>query len=751
MEVLLVIVLIAAIIVMIRLTSAVSSLRDDTAYIIELIHSLTSRINELEKPEALHSVIPDDESIETESMPEEENEEPVIAVTDNESRAATPPPFIPEMYDMPAEEKQPWIPEGPKTQRNFEKLIGENLFSKIGILILVVGIGFFVKYAIDKDWISEVTRTILGIVAGLGLWGLAYPLRERYRNFSSVLAGGGFAVCFVTVAIACNFYDIFPPGVALAIMVALTALMITCAMILDRRELALVAVAGGFVAPFIASNPDGSYLMLMAYVAVLDCAVFVITMKKNWWVLPLVACIPTWVVANMAILMAKDGFSYGLALAIVLVYFLLFSLPLVSVMRHGNKRDGIMLWLTGMTVVNAFAYLAASLSLSSHIGFLDRFGGAFPLLIAAVNGAIFIRYYRNTTVAGTLQNLILGKIVIFSLLFWPIQFSSVSVIVSGLAVMAAVSCYVYTRTRRVLYHWTMLVVSAIVALTMYVSFVDPSSSAPWGRRFWSFAVCGISFITMAVIVHRNRMAYINSRVLKHRRLYSVMLWTGVLLLNGAMNQIYTHFVADANAVAMLCMTTAALSLLILSLATSRGGNLLWLFPGMSALLYALVPLGRPDSGAVGEVSLWLSAVIFAIVTTVSGIKGLSRRITGPLGRRTFMVYLSMSATILAVAATLYLLRSTGNSGGNSAALSISLAVCGTIQMVIGLQRHIKALRMTGLTLLGIVIAKLVIHDMWLMSPVGRILVFILLGVMLLLVSFLYQRLRTVLFDDVEAD
>ena len=42
-----------------------------------------------------------------------------------------------------------------KAKIDYEKFIGENLFGKIGILVLVVGVGLFVKYAIDKDWINE--------------------------------------------------------------------------------------------------------------------------------------------------------------------------------------------------------------------------------------------------------------------------------------------------------------------------------------------------------------------------------------------------------------------------------------------------------------------------------------------------------------------------------------------------------------------------------------------------------------------
>ena len=53
-----------------------------------------------------------------------------------------------------------------KKQVNYEKFIGENLFGKIGILIFVIGVGFFVKYAIDKNWINETFRTVLGFLTG---------------------------------------------------------------------------------------------------------------------------------------------------------------------------------------------------------------------------------------------------------------------------------------------------------------------------------------------------------------------------------------------------------------------------------------------------------------------------------------------------------------------------------------------------------------------------------------------------------
>ena len=87
-----------------------------------------------------------------------------------------------------------------KKKVDYEKYIGENLFGKIGILVLVVGMGLFVKYAIDKNWINEVFRTVLGFVVGGGLLVLSQRLKNTYRTFSSLLAGGAFAIFYVTVA-----------------------------------------------------------------------------------------------------------------------------------------------------------------------------------------------------------------------------------------------------------------------------------------------------------------------------------------------------------------------------------------------------------------------------------------------------------------------------------------------------------------------------------------------------------------------
>jgi len=92
---------------------------------------------------------------------------------------------------------------------DLEKFIGENLINKIGILILVLGISYFVKYAIDKDWINEPARVGIGMLSGALIMGIAHKLRKKYAAFSSVFVAGAIAVFYFTIGIAFHSYHFF--------------------------------------------------------------------------------------------------------------------------------------------------------------------------------------------------------------------------------------------------------------------------------------------------------------------------------------------------------------------------------------------------------------------------------------------------------------------------------------------------------------------------------------------------------------
>src|SRR5947208_6877398 len=77
------------------------------------------------------------------------------------------------------------------TGESLESLIGGNWLNKIGVVAIVLGMAYFLKYAIDNQWIGEMGRVTLGVITGLGflLWGEALQKR-LYRGYGLTISAG---------------------------------------------------------------------------------------------------------------------------------------------------------------------------------------------------------------------------------------------------------------------------------------------------------------------------------------------------------------------------------------------------------------------------------------------------------------------------------------------------------------------------------------------------------------------------------
>ena len=74
--------------------------------------------------------------------------------------------------------------------------------------------------------------------------------------------------------------------------------------------------------------------------------------------------------------------------------------------------------------------------------------------------------------------------------------------------------------------------------------------------------------------------------------------------------------------------------------------------------------------------------------------------------------------------------------------SILIGLYGTALLSLGVARQSNVNRLTGLTLIGLVVAKLYLYDIWQLSYGFRITAFVVLGALLLGASFIYSRWKT---------
>ena len=114
--------------------------------------------------------------------------------------------------------------------------------------------------------------------------------------------------------------------------------------------------------------------------------------------------------------------------------------------------------------------------------------------------------------------------------------------------------------------------------------------------------------------------------------------------------------------------------------------------------------------------------------------------------KSFTIYLNLLA-MTQIVTMVYLIATQMGCGNFSIVFSITMGVIGFIQMCLGMKLHMKIMRVISLCTFGLVLGKLIAVDLWSMPSLGKIITFVLLGLLLLILSFLYQKLKNVLFQD----
>ena len=644
---------------------------------------------------------------------------------------------------------------------NYEKFIGENLFGKIGILVFVIGVGFFVKYAIDKDWINETLRTVLGFLTGSALLVVAERLQKKYRTFSSLLAGGAFAVFYLTVAIAFHFYHLFPQTVAFIILIVITLFMSILSVLYDRRELAIISLVGGFLAPFIVSSGDGNYMVLFTYISILNLGMFGLSIYKKWGELPVIAFVFTYLVMGLFLL---TGYSTGTAIisvhlfAFATLFYFIFLLPILSILRIEaiKKNRGLLL----VIITNNFIYLLLGILFLRNMELAFKSEGLLSLFIAIINLVLVIWLRMSKKDYKFLIYAMLGLVLTFVSITIPIQLDGNYITLFWAAEMVLL-LWLYVKSKIWIYERATLVLMGLTLISylMDVSAVilsSPSSDTIFlNSSFATSLFVGLAAGAFALMMGHYRSLFSEARCLRYVPWNPVMLLTSAAILYYTFMAEFSLHLAGATRSGMMLVFTSA-AILILSYAFKKR------FPieqctipylaglGVNVLIYAINIWGDQWAHmSLPPVLLrWLAAA-FIIVN----LYYVARQYYTIIGLKIhFTVYLNVLALLLWLTMARSFLWQAGVEDFD-AGFSVSLSIAGFVQMALGMRLHQKVLRIISLSTFGIVLLKLILKDLWAMPTIGKIIVFIILGLILLVLSFLYQKLKGVLFknDEDETD
>jgi uncharacterized membrane protein len=171
-----------------------------------------------------------------------------------------------------------------RTKEEWEALIGGKVLNRIGSLALIIGIAYFLKFAFDRNWITETFRVLIGVAAGcISLFVAARTHRKGFQIFAQGLVGAGIAILYLSVYASFNYYALLSQPVAFLMMSVVTIVAFAQALRYDAPAVSLLGLVGGFLTPILLSTGEANLVGLFTYITLLDLGILLVVRKKDGW------------------------------------------------------------------------------------------------------------------------------------------------------------------------------------------------------------------------------------------------------------------------------------------------------------------------------------------------------------------------------------------------------------------------------------------------------------------------------------
>ena len=245
---------------------------------------------------------------------------------------------------------------------SLEELLFGNIILKVAIVAFILGIGLFLKYSIDKDWIPIWGRVLIGVGVGISMLIAGIKMIDnKHKLFCESLFGGGIAVLYLSVfaAFALEGFMFISANYAYVMMVAITILAGIISVRFDAKSTAIFGLIGGFATPFLLSTGSGNIVGLLIYMLMLNLGVLFISIHKKWSLLSWLAFTITSLAVFATVQRTDDAF---ISLAMLYgAFFIIYSIvPFVNEIKEKKQsleKPFVFLFWANF-IVSILSYLA---------------------------------------------------------------------------------------------------------------------------------------------------------------------------------------------------------------------------------------------------------------------------------------------------------------------------------------------------------------------------------------------------------
>ncbi|RIJ45678.1 DUF2339 domain-containing protein [Maribellus luteus] len=679
----------------------------------------------------------------------------------------------------------------------FEQFVGTNLINKIGMIVVIIGVGIGAKYAIDNNLISPLMRILLGYLVGGILAFFAVRLKENYFNFSAVLFSGAMAIFYFISYAAYTYYSLFPYVVAFLLMVLFTVFTVALALYYDRQVIAHFGLAGAYIVPFILYSPVSSALVLFTYMAIINLGILFISTKKQWKPLNYIAFLATWGIFISWFASKDYDNQLGTALVFASLFFAIFYLVFLSyklILKEKLAIDDIVFLILNSAIFYTIGMVALDMNDLSQ-----TYGGLFTFINALVHGSTAFLVYRSEK--KELFYWTIGLVILLITIAIGIQFEShlITILWAGEAAFLfwlgrsqkiplfdyisaslmvltffaltvnwfSVSYNFYPQTINEVFtpllNLTFLTSLAVAASYAFVYYTNTQWSPEEGKmKSWlevfNILFGGLFLLTIFITFYNQIDLYWNNRqiyatyelnengtwtkayentnkdIFTFKTIwmmnYSVLFFSALAFVNHKRirNMVLNGFILVMGFLLMVVLLSGGLSSLgslrESYLSTDLAGN-------YNVTIYYLL---------IRYVFYLFLALLFYALYRFSLVQINQKNIVN-----TFEVVLSITLIVICSSELIHWLNLSDSANVYNYGLSILWGILSFLLIVYGIWKKKKHLRLTSIILFGVTIIKLFVYDLSNLATVPKTIVFVSVGALLLVVSFLYNKYRKIIF------
>lgn len=432
-------------------------------------------------------------SAETKREPRPAVRPPMPAAAPVRRPTFTPPVMPPETTVEERREEKPsawsafwsWfcVGSGGRENVSVEYAAATTWLIRAGIIVLLCGIGFFLKYSIERDLIRPEARIGMAFAAGLGmLIGGMRGIGKKFHLLAVGVLSAGIVTLYMGSYAGCKIYTVLPLPLGFVLMVLTTAAAMTVSAKLALFPVALTGCAGAYLTPILLSDGGGNLAFLCVYTVLVSAGVLIVSRLHRWRALEITAFVMSFLLLSVGSARLDEKIDLRCILSVFL-NFLVFSL--IPLIRKRESRLGLTEWLLPI--------LAAAWGMALGIFMIRGYGpfagvrglasAGYAVLFSAVTLAEGLALERRRTDGARLQPAFLCASVFALALAIPLAFQTASASAAGWSILGAVLILAAAKSGR-----RTLVVLGLIVFALALLIVLPPDDVPGAkilpRTFW---------------------------------------------------------------------------------------------------------------------------------------------------------------------------------------------------------------------------------------------------------------------------